>query len=126
MLRAMRSESDVRVVDDQVGTPTAASSVARAAWTAAPERLAGVQHWTDAGVATWYDFACAIASEATSARILTRPPRIVPIASAEYPSPARRPAYSVLDKHESWRAIGVQADHWRSELARTLMESANG
>src|SRR5690606_16328838 len=106
MLRLLRDRQEVRVVDDQFGTPTTAMSVANAVWRIALARdLAGIFHWSDAGVASWYDFAVAIAEEAGSRRLVPSAARVVPISTADYPTPARRPAFSVLDKRASRVAL---------------------
>ena len=121
MLRLMQTHGEVRVVSDQVGTPTAARSVAEAIWRiiAMPE-IRGIHHWTDAGVASWYDFATAIASEGTRLGLLTSEPTVTPIATADYPTPARRPSYSVLDAR-SLTTRGFVPIHWYKRL-RSVME----
>ena len=122
MLRIMRANGAVRVVADQVGTPTAARSVAEALWTIAgnPE-IRGVHHWTDAGVASWYDFAVAIAEEGADLGMLSPAVDVTPITTADYPTPARRPAYSVLDKR-SLAHYGLSPVHWRKRLRAVLKE----
>lgn len=122
MLRLMRERERLGVVADQVGTPTWARDLARALWRAAELGLTGTHHWTDAGVASWYDFAVAIQEEALALGLLTRPIPIDPIATADYPTPARRPAYSVLDKTAFWTALGRPAGHWRVGLRGMLKE----
>lgn len=126
MLRVMRANGTVRVVADQVGTPTAARSLAEVLWRIAgnPE-IRGIHHWTDAGVASWYDFAVAIAEEGAELGLL--PPEIVvmPITTADYPTPARRPSYSVLDKRSLAR-YGLAPIHWRKRLRAVLKEIPRG
>ena len=117
MLRLMAERDEVRVVADQVGTPTHALSLARAIW--ALQDHSGTFHWTDAGITSWYDFAVAIQDEALHLGLLSRAVPIIPIATADYPTPARRPAWSVLDKGSSW-AITGPARHWRHELIDCL------
>ena len=127
MLRLMREKGSVRVVSDQLGTPTAAESVARAIWALAERpALNGVFHWTDAGVASWYDFAVAIAEEALIAGLLPRMPEIVPIGTRDYPTAARRPRFSVLDTSSTREAIGSIPPHWRASLRRVIAEVARG
>lgn len=124
MLRLMREREQVRVVSDQIGAPTWASSLARAIWgliqVGAP---AGIYHWTDLGVASWYDFAVAIQEEALERGLLTRAAHIVPITTADYPTRARRPAFSVLDTSAT-RALVASAPavHWRVNLRKMLDE----
>jgi dTDP-4-dehydrorhamnose reductase len=94
MLRLM-ARGPVRVIADQVGTPTSSYSLAEAIWKFASHPAGGTFHWTDAGVASWYDFAVAISEEAADAGILPSRAQVTPIATSEYPTPAKRPAYSV-------------------------------
>jgi dTDP-4-dehydrorhamnose reductase len=121
MLRLMRERPEVRVVADQLGSPTHADSLARAIW--AMDGQQGIFHWTDAGVASWYDFAVAIHDEALRIGLLARAVPVIPITTADYPTPARRPACGVLDKGASW-AITGPARHWRHELADCLARVA--
>lgn len=119
MLRLMAERDEVRVVADQVGTPTHAASLARAIWALQGET--GTFHWTDAGIASWYDFAQAIQDEAMALGLLDRAVPILPIATADFPTPTPRPAWSVLDKSASWAVTGP-ARHWRHELIACLKE----
>jgi dTDP-4-dehydrorhamnose reductase len=121
MLRLM-ARGSVRVIADQVGTPTSADSLAEAIWRIARERTGGVYHWTDAGVASWYDFAVAIAEEATRAGLLSNAVEITPITTADYPTPARRPAYSVLDKSATWARFALRPVHWKTRLRAVIEE----
>jgi len=125
MLRLMRDAPEVTVVADQVGTPTWARSLALALWSAcAKPQLGGVLHWTDAGVASWYDFAVAIQEEALAVGLLDRAVPVRPLRSDQYPSRAHRPAYSVLDKTASWRLLDAPIWHWRSALRAMLQDAA--
>jgi dTDP-4-dehydrorhamnose reductase len=119
MLRLMAERDEVRVVSDQIGTPTNAASLARAIWQLTAHGATGIFHWTDAGVASWYDFAVAILEEALAQGLLSSAVPIIPIRTEDYPTPARRPAYSVLDKSATW-AITGPARHWRVELREAL------
>lgn len=123
MLRLMTAKGAVRVVADQVGTPTAVSPLADVIWAlAARPDMHGIYHWTDAGVASWYDFAVAIAEESAALGLLPREVRVEPIATQEYPTPAKRPSYSVLDKRSLLAQLSVNALHWRSNLRTVLKE----
>ncbi len=125
MLRLMREKGRVQVVCDQVGTPTWAGTLAETIWTLASRDCFGrTLHCTDAGVASWYDFAVAIGEEACSLGLLGFQPEVMPISSSRYPTAARRPAYSVLDKSETWDLLGGPAPHWRTTLRRMLEELA--
>lgn len=122
MLRLMGAGGAVRVVCDQVGTPTAADSVARAIWgIVADGGIRGIHHWTDCGVASWYDFAVAIAEEGAILGMVPQNVSVTPIATSEYPTAARRPPFSVLDR-SSLVALGLAPIHWRSALREVLKE----
>lgn len=126
MLRLMQAKGHVRVVADQIGTPTAAISLARALWALAYRSdLSGLYHWTDAGVASWYDFAVAIAEEGSAAGLLPASVGIDPITTLEYPTAARRPAFSVLDSRATVAALALTPQHWRAALRAELKELRN-
>jgi dTDP-4-dehydrorhamnose reductase len=121
MLRILRERRTARVVADQVGTPTSSASLADVIWRfAARPDVYGVFHWTDAGVASWYDFAVAIAEEGAARGLLPHSVEVVPITTEEYPTPAKRPRFSVLDKCATIDALGVQPVHWRRSLRGVL------
>jgi dTDP-4-dehydrorhamnose reductase len=121
MLRLMRERGAVRVVADQKGSPTAAFSIARALWRIAElPRVHGILHWTDAGVASWYEFARAIAEDALVAGLLSRPVEVTPISTADYPTAAHRPANSVLDTGASVAQLGLKPEPWRHNLRATM------
>jgi dTDP-4-dehydrorhamnose reductase len=124
MLRVMRERPEVRVVADQIGTPTSTATLADTLWTLLERNAAaGIYHCSDAGAASWYDFACAI-RELAQARNGEKLAPVVPITTSDYPTPARRPAYSVLDKTATWSITGP-APHWRESL-RTAIETLLG
>jgi dTDP-4-dehydrorhamnose reductase len=123
MLRLMETRPEIGVVSDQIAAPTWARGLARALWRSVelPD-VHGVQHWHDAGVASWYDFAVAIAEEAQTLGLLERPVLVKPIGSRDYPTPARRPAFSLLDCVETWKVLGTPP-HWRAQLRQMLEPS---
>ncbi|CAM5359982.1 dTDP-4-dehydrorhamnose reductase [Sphingobium scionense] len=120
MLRLMAERPEVRVVADQIGTPTYAPALADALWRLAAANVQGIHHYTDSGAASWYDFAVAIQEEALAAGLLDQQAKIVPIATADFPTPAHRPSYSVLDKTSTFSAIGGPALHWREHLRQMI------
>ncbi len=120
MLRLMRERDEIKVVTDQIGTPTYARNLAGALWTLARRPATGIYHFTDSGVASWYDFAVAIQEEALAIGLLTKTGAIVPIAAADYPTPAIRPRFSVMDKSRTWAVLGGTAQHWRRALRDML------
>lgn len=121
MLRLMRERDGVQVVNDQVGSPTWARSVADVVFAiVARPQVSGTYHWTDAGQVSWYDFACAIQEEATSLGQLGNATAIRPITASEYAAPAVRPAYSVLDCTATTAEFGVKQRPWRDSLREML------
>jgi dTDP-4-dehydrorhamnose reductase len=123
MLKLMKERSQLNVVCDQIGTPTWAMTAAAAVWALielGPE--GGVYHWSDLGVASWYDFAVAVQEEALGRGLLTRAAGIVPIPSAAYAARATRPSFSVLDTSSTRALLRVQTLHWRESLRRMLDE----
>ena len=122
MIRLMSDRDSLSIIADQVGTPTCAKGLAETIWIALQKDLVGIHHWTDSGVASWYDFAVAIYEEATLLGMLDKEIEILPIRAENYPTPAKRPAYSVLDKNSISSAVGLIAPHWRVNLRKMLAE----
>ena len=122
MLRLMKEKPGLNVIDEQIGTPTWAHGLARAIWTALEKNIVGTFHWTDAGVASWYDFALAIREEGLQAGLLDNPIPVLPVPTNQYPTPAKRPEYSVLDKTSFWQALSLKPTHWRIQLRSMLKE----
>ncbi len=122
MIRLMKEKEILNVIYDQIGTPCWAKGLARAVWEAVKFNLKGIFHWTDAGVASWYDFAVAIGEEAVSAGLIKKEIPIVPIPSEKYPAPAQRPNFSVLDKTGFTAATGMMPEHWRKQLRNMIKE----
>ncbi|HQS95384.1 MAG: dTDP-4-dehydrorhamnose reductase [Novosphingobium sp. 17-62-19] len=122
MLRLMRERDNLNVVADQIGTPTWATGLAATLWGLATKDQPGIYHHRDAGIASWYDFAVAIAEEAHALGLLARLPVITPIATADYPTPAKRPSFSVLDVSATRSLLGDGHVHWRENLKTMLKE----
>lgn len=122
MLRLMHEREELRVVADQIGSPTWATGLARTLWGLAAADRPGIYHHRDAGVASWYDFAVAIAEEAHALGLIARIPAIVPIATSDYPTPAKRPSFSVLDVSGTRSLLGDAHVHWRTNLKTMLKE----
>lgn len=125
MLRIMAANPQVRVVSDQIGSPTYAPALARTLWALAEQGATGMYHYTDSGVASWYDFAVAIQEEAIALGLLDQAVPVIPITTADFPTPARRPSYSVLDKSKTAAALGGPAPHWREHLRIMMREIKN-
>ena len=123
MLRLMADKPQLTVIDDQIGTPTWAKGLAEACVSAAENKTSGVYHWTDEGVASWYDFALAIQELSIEKGLLDSAIPVLPIPSSQYPTPAKRPHYSVLDKQTAREAFAsCKPTHWRKQLASMLDE----
>ena len=122
MLRLAAERDELRVVADQVGTPTSAGLIAdvTAAVLARPFERSGVWHLTATGETSWYGFAEAIVAGAHARGLLARTPRVVPIASADYPTPTKRPGYSRLDTGRIQSDFAVKLPEWRDDLAVIL------
>jgi dTDP-4-dehydrorhamnose reductase len=144
ILRLATQREELRIVRDQVGAPTFSREIAgatakalrqifnRTDETAAWSERSGTYHMTAAGETTWYDFTEAILQEAAQLsnsaawfqaatngkELLTR--RVVPITAAEYPTPARRPAYSLLSNSKLNRVFGIQLPDWREQLHKAF------
>lgn len=116
MIRLMQERDQLNVVNDQVGSPTYAADLAEAILQiiAAPEWKPGIYHYSNEGIISWYEFAVAI-REMTAAEC-----RVNPITTAEYPTDAKRPAYSVLDKSKIRQAYPVKIKDWKESLAVCL------
>ena len=123
MLRFMAERSELSIVVDQLGTPTWAKGLAEVCWQACDQSLEGLFHWSDAGVASWYDFAVAIQRIAIEKGILTTKAELNAIPTEAYPLPAKRPAYSVLDKSEILSALpDLKNKHWYDQLVEMFNE----
>lgn len=126
MLRLSNERPEVRVVADQVGTPTWAQHIAEAvvhlvqAAETASDDFYGVYHFTNSGVCSWYDFAIAIFEEAYRLALITQKPDVIPITTAEYPTTAQRPNYSVLSNSRIRPLLNEHPPHWRAALRKML------
>ncbi len=124
MLRLGSEREEVRVVTDQIGTPTWAKNIADAiAQVTSLKPDPGIYHYTNSGVASWYDFAVAIFEEAKNL-VPLKVQRVIPITTSEYPTPAQRPTYSVLSCRKISSVLNTYPPHWRQEL-RQMLKSVN-
>ncbi|MDU0356016.1 sugar nucleotide-binding protein [Paraglaciecola aquimarina] len=123
MLRLMAEKPQLGMVYDRVGTPTWAARLANWLWAVVQKpEVTGVYHWTNAGVASWYDFAVAIQELAIEKGLLTNEIAISAIPASQYPTPAKRPSFSVIDKSTAEAAANVKTIHWRKQLSNMLDE----
>jgi len=129
MLRLHRLKSaqneTLNVVADQIGCPTSAWNLACACWSAINHGTSGIHHFCDAGAASWYDFAIAIGDAGVAAGIIDQSAKVVPIRSSEYPTPARRPGYSLLDCTATRIALELEINHWQKELSKVIAKIPN-
>ena len=107
---------------DQVGCPTNTAGLAHACWTAIERRATGILHWSDSGVASWYDFAMAIGTLGEATGLLNHAADVEPIRTADYPTPAQRPSYSLLDSTTTRAQLGLTQHHWRTALHDCMQE----
>ncbi|MFC7520597.1 dTDP-4-dehydrorhamnose reductase [Xanthomonas populi] len=127
MLRVGAERDELRVVADQIGTPTPAALIADVTSQLLRQRSAntsGTWHLTAAGQTSWHGFAEAIFEEAVSKGLLSRAPRVVPITTADYPTPAKRPAYSRLSIEKLQREFDIVLPDWQLGLQRVIAEVA--
>lgn len=116
MIRLMNDKKEISVVDDQVGSPTYAGDLADALFAIAISKEApgGIYHYTNKGIISWYQFALAIAGQIKTDCM------VHPIPSSAYPTPARRPGYSVMDTTRITETFGIQTRPWQKSLADCL------
>jgi dTDP-4-dehydrorhamnose reductase len=111
------------VVEDQVGCPTSTATLAAACWRVITANVQEpVLHWCDAGAASWFDVAVAVGELAQELGLVQQPAPVNPLTTAEYPLPAQRPSYSLLDCSSSRQALGLAPTPWRQAL-RQLLEA---
>jgi dTDP-4-dehydrorhamnose reductase len=115
-LRSAQNET-LNVIADQIGCPTSTFSLASACWSVINHETTGIHHFCDAGAASWYDFAVAIGDAGVAAGIIDQSAKVMPISSAEYPTPAKRPGYSLLDCTTTRRVLELETIHWQKELS---------
>jgi dTDP-4-dehydrorhamnose reductase len=122
ILRVAREGKPLRVVDDQVGSPTWARDIAGAIGTLVQNRASGTYHYTSAGSTSWHGFATAILAGAEAAGFALETTSVEAIPTSGYPTPAQRPAYSVLDTGKIQSLLTAPIPHWRDSLNRMLKE----
>jgi dTDP-4-dehydrorhamnose reductase len=126
ILRLLSERDRLGIVADQVGSPTWARGLASILWMAAgDESITGILHWTDEGATSWYDFAVAVKEEGETLGVVAPNRTIIdPITTAEYPSLAMRPRYSVLSSEETSTRLGIVQKPWRLQLRSMLKDQS--
>jgi dTDP-4-dehydrorhamnose reductase len=126
MLRLGAEKTELRVVADRIGSPTwaydIANVIARLVGDVNSNIPWGTYHYTNSGVASWYDFAVAIFAEAKELGFPLTIQQVIPITTADYPTPAKRPLYSVMSKVKITEILGTNPPHWRESLRQMLAE----
>lgn len=128
MLRVGAERDALRVVVDQIGTPTSAALIAEVTVKALqhPGGLSGTWHLTASGQTSWHGFAEAIFAEAVTAGLMAKVPAVEAISSAEYPTPAKRPSWSVLDNHKLQHDFDIVLPPWQDGLRKVIAELRSG
>ncbi len=127
MLRLGKEREELKVVVDQLGSPTWAKDIATAITQLLinADNPAGIYNFTNSGVASWFDLTKAIFEEAKISGIPLKIQRVIPITTAEYPTPAVRPAYSVLSSQKISQQLGYIPPYWRDSLKAMLNQLFN-
>ena len=130
MIRLINDLDLLKVVSDQVGSPTSAINLANACWklikkTEEGNDLPNIFHYSDSGTASWYDLAISVGEFAELLGLIQNQAKIVPISSSNYPTAAKRPNYSILECLESKRVLGLDHIHWRCALKDIINKIAN-
>jgi len=120
MLRLAAERDELRVVDDQIGTPAWTADITRALLSLIDADARGVFNFTNEGVASWYDFASEIIANASELGFPLKVKKISPIPTADFPTPATRPAYSVLSKVKIRQSLDYPIPHWRKSLTAMM------
>jgi len=125
MLRLASERDELSVVDDQIGTPSWTYDIALAIQALIAADVTGTYHFTNEGVASWYDFANEAINIAREIGYPVKTKRVSPIPTSDYPTPATRPAYSVLSKRKIRGVLDYDIPHWRESLRTMLLQNFN-
>ena len=126
MLKLHSEKDTINVVSDQIGSPTRANDLAKVCWKIIElkkkEKLPHILHWSDSGVASWYDIAVAVGDIAMDLKIIDKKASVNPISTSEYPTPAKRPRYSILNTSKTSKLLRLKPNYWRENLRSILIE----
>ena len=116
----------IRIVDDQIGSPTSTRYLANTCWNiikkkSEGDKLPAIFHCSNSGIASWYDLAVAVTQISTEMGLISNPSTIIPIKSDQFITKAKRPSFSVLDCTESFSALSQNLIHWRTELEKLIL-----
>tara|TARA_Y100001968_G_C19439062_1_gene761477 strand:- start:2049 stop:2945 length:897 start_codon:yes stop_codon:yes gene_type:complete len=130
MIKLHNEKDKLKVISDQVGGPTSTLTLSSTCWQlinqseqiiSSKGELPMIMHWSDSGVASWYDIAIAIGEIGKELGLINNPAQVLPITTANYPSAAKRPGYSLLDSSETKDLLNLPAIHWRTALRDILL-----
>ena len=129
MLRLHSEREIIKVVSDQIGCPTSAKELAKVCWRIIElkkkKKLPFILHWSDAGVASWFDISVAVGEIAKELGINKKEANVLPINTLDYPTPAQRPKYSLLNTQNTSNLLDINPIHWRKNLRNILIEYKN-
>ena len=130
MIKLHNEKNEIKVISDQVGGPTSTLTLASTCWNLINQsdriinskgELPMIMHWCDGGVASWYDIAVAIGEIGKQLGLINNPAKVLPISTADHPTPAKRPGYSLLDCTETRDILNLPTIHWRTTLRDVLL-----
>ena len=119
------NNSSFKVISDQIGCPTSTEDLANICWKFVDkcnsEKFSTqIYHWSNSGIATWYDFAVAIGELGSEYGLIKKPAKIIPISTKEYKTDARRPKFSLMDCNKTKEFLNVNQNHWRDSLREVI------
>ena len=125
ILRLASERDELGIIDEQVGSPSSTTDISQAIYALIEKECAGVYHFTNEGVTSWYDFALAATNEAKLLGFKLKLKRINPIPASAYPTPAARPSYSVLSKEKIRAVLDYDIPHWQASLKAVVQQLKN-
>ena len=129
MLKLHSEKEYIKVVSDQIGSPTSAKELSKVCWKIIEfkkkNKLPFILHWADSGAASWFDIAVAVGEIALELGIIKKKASVYPINTYEYPTAAQRPKFSLLNTSETSKYLNIKANHWRENLINILIEYKN-
>tara|TARA_S200000501_G_scaffold267959_1_gene251679 strand:- start:1775 stop:2212 length:438 start_codon:yes stop_codon:yes gene_type:complete len=130
IIEKIKKSKELRIISDQIGSPTTTSILANSCWQTILLKSQGIEvpfimHCTNSGAASWYDLVVAIEEIGRKLNLFDNRVNILPIKSEEYPTLAKRPSYSVLDSYDSLKRLLIKPINWRSAIFELLNEFRN-
>ena len=126
MLKLHKEKETIQVVCDQISSPTSTKELSKICWTILKSKednnLPLIIHWSNAGVASWYDLAISIGNIGLELGLLKKKAKVVPIRSSDYQRQAKRPSYSLLNTFEAQKLLKLEPSHWQDELKEIIYE----